>query len=66
LVPSSAWDEESNGRVKTPFGKPLSETTTIHALFEGGEMITITKDGSVVFNQFYPRCILDGETKKER
>ncbi len=65
LVPPSAWDEDADGRVSTPYGKALSETTTVHALFEGGEMITITKDGSVIFSKFYPRHIPDGKTKEK-
>lgn len=65
LVPPSAWGEDADGRVSTPYGRSLTETTTTHTLFEGGEMITIVKDGEVVFNQFYPRYIPNGK-KEER
>ena len=66
LVPVTAFGPDADGRIRSPYGKALSETITTMTLFSDGEMITVVKDDEVIFNKFYPRYIPNGEKSKER
>lgn len=59
LVP---LDPKWNYERSSPYGRCLAEYVSTTAVFERGQLVTVTKDGEVLFSEFVPNeVIADGK-----